>query len=50
MAFQKSFKNLFKSFPGTKKDEFYLNHLAKNILSDFGKFSLSFEPIVAVGK
>ena len=40
-------KELFLSI-GVGEDEFKLNHLAKEAMSDYGKFELSFEPIVAI--
>jgi len=41
-------KELFLSF-GVGGDEFKLNYLAKEAMSDYGKFELSFDPIVAIG-
>ena len=49
---EKAFKNLAKEFRknGFGEDEYTLTHMAKNILSDFGKYDLSFDPIVAINK
>ncbi len=46
----KAFKALAKEFrkDGFGEDEFTLTHRAKSILSGFGKYELSFDPIVAV--
>jgi Xaa-Pro aminopeptidase len=46
----KAFKKLAKEFRtnGFAEDEFTLTHRAKTILSDFGKYELSFDPIVAI--
>ena len=46
----KAFKNLAKEFRknGFGEDEFTLTHRAKSILGDFGKYELSFDPIVAI--
>ncbi len=46
----KAFKTLAKEFSrnGFGEDEFTLTHRARTVLGDFGKFDLSFEPIVAV--
>lgn len=38
----------FISTNGFDKDEYYLTHMAKNILSSEGKYTLSFDPIVAI--
>lgn len=48
----KAFKALAKEFfkEGFGKDEYTLTHTAKGILGDFGKYELSFDPIVAVNK
>jgi len=48
----KAFKHLAKEFRknGFGKDEYTLTHMAKGILGDFGKYALSFDPIVAIGK
>jgi len=48
----KAFKALAKTFrkEGFGKDELYLTHIAKGILGDFGKYDLSFDPIVAINK
>ena len=48
----KAFKNLAKAFSkeGFGQDEYTLTHTAKGILGDFGKFELSFDPIVAINK
>ncbi|SFZ98089.1 Aminopeptidase YpdF (MP-, MA-, MS-, AP-, NP-specific) [hydrothermal vent metagenome] len=47
---KKAFKLLAKEFRknGFGEDEFTLTHKAKSILSDFGKYDLSFDPIVAI--
>ncbi len=46
----KAFKRLAKEFNqnGFGKDEFWLTHTAKGILSDLGNYALSFDPIVAI--
>ncbi len=46
----KAFKRLSKEFRtnGFGEDEFTLTHRAKSILGDFGKYDLSFDPIVAI--
>ena len=46
----KAFKHLAKEFRknGFGKDEYTLTHMAKGILGDFGKYELSFDPIVAI--
>jgi len=46
----KAFKNLAKEFRkyGFSEDEFTLTHRAKTVLGDFGKYELSFDPIVAI--
>ena len=46
----KAFKKLAKEFctNGIGEDEYTLTHKAKGILGDFGKFELSFAPIVAI--
>jgi len=48
----KAFKHLAKEFRknGFSKDEYTLTHMAKGILGDFGKYELSFDPIVAINK
>lgn len=48
----KAFKHLAKEFRknGFGKDEYTLTHMAKGILSDFGQYELSFDPIVAINK
>ena len=48
----KAFKHLAKAFRknGYGKDEYTLTHMAKGILGDFGKYELSFDPIVAINK
>jgi len=48
----KAFKHLAKEFRknGFGKDEYTLTHEAKGILGDFGKYELSFDPIVAINK
>lgn len=48
----KAFKHLAKEFRknGFGKDEYTLTHMAKGILGDFGKYELSFNPIVAINK
>jgi len=48
----KAFKHLAKEFRknGFGKDEYTLTHMAKGILGDFGKYELSFDPIVAINK
>jgi len=48
----KAFKHLAKEFRknGFGKDEYTLTHMAKGILGDFGKYALSFDPIVAIDK
>lgn len=48
----KAFKHLAKEFRknGFGKDEYALTHIAKGILGDFGKYDLSFDPIVAINK
>ena len=47
----KAFDSLAKEFKskGFKENEYTLTHRAKNILSDFGNYTLSFDPIVAIG-
>ncbi|MCD6654124.1 MAG: M24 family metallopeptidase [Sulfurovum sp.] len=47
----KAFKNLAKAFreEGVGKDEFGLTYMARAALSNFGKYELSFAPIVALG-
>ncbi len=47
---KKAFKHLAKTFreDGFGKNEFTLTHKAQSILGDFGKYDLSFEPIVAI--
>jgi len=49
---EKAFKQLAKEFRknGFGKDEYALTHTAKGILGNFGKYDLSFDPIVAIGK
>ncbi len=46
----KAFKNLAKEFKehGFSENEYTLTHRAKSILSNFGKYELSFDPIVAI--
>jgi len=48
----KAFKHLAKEFRknGFGEDEYTLTHMAKGILGDFGKYDLSFDPIVAINK
>lgn len=48
----KAFKKLSKEFRknGFGKDEFMLTHMARGILSNFGSYELSFDPIVAINK
>jgi len=48
---RKAFKALEKEISrnGFGKDEFQLTYMAKSILSSYGKYDLSFDPIVAVG-
>jgi len=48
----KAFKYLSKEFRknGFGKDEYTLIHMARGILGDFGKYELSFDPIVAINK
>ena len=48
----KAFKRLAKELreDGFGKDEYSLTYQAKSILSDFGSYELSFDPIVAIGK
>ncbi|MCF6244689.1 MAG: M24 family metallopeptidase [Sulfurovum sp.] len=48
----KAFKQLSKEFikNGFGKDEYTLTHMAKGIFGDFGKYELSFDPIVAINK
>jgi len=47
---RRAFKNLAKEFnrSGFGKSEYSLTYSAKSILSDFGNFDLSFDPIVAI--
>ena len=47
---KQAFKALSKEFRknGFGEDEFTLTHRAKTILGDFGKYDLSFDPIVAI--
>ncbi len=47
---KKAFKTLAKEFRehGFGEDEFTLTHRAKAVLGDFGKYDLSFDPIVAI--
>jgi len=47
---KKAFKALAKEFRehGFGKNEFTLTHEAKTVLGDFGKYDLSFDPIVAI--
>ena len=49
---EKAFKKLAKEFRenGLNQDEYTLTHKAKNILSYNGKYSLSFDPIVAINQ
>ncbi len=46
----KAFKMLAKEFTasGFGKDEFTLTHMARNVLGGYGKYDLSFDPIVAI--
>ncbi|MEA1879934.1 MAG: M24 family metallopeptidase [Campylobacterota bacterium] len=46
----KAFKHLAKEFRnnGVGKDEYTLTHMARGVLGDFGKYALSFDPIVAI--
>jgi len=48
----KAFKKLAKEFRKNRfgDDEFTLTHRARGILGDFGKYDLSFDPIVAINK
>jgi len=48
----KAFKHLAKEFRknGFGETEYTLTHRAKAILGDFGKYELSFDPIVAINK
>lgn len=48
----KAFSTLSKEFSkdGFGKDEYALTHTAKGILGNFGKYELSFDPIVAINK
>ena len=48
----KAFKHLAKEFRknGFGKDEYTLTHMAKGIFGNFGKYELSFDPIVAINK
>ena len=46
-AFQKLEREIGKE--GFGKDEYQLTYMAKSILGDFGRYELSFDPIVAVG-
>lgn len=48
----KAFKALAKEFNrgGLGESEYKLTHIAKGILGDFGKYELSFDPIVAINK
>jgi len=48
----KAFKQLSHEFRknGFGKDEYTLTHMAKGIFGDFGKYELSFDPIVAINK
>lgn len=48
----KAFKHLAKEFRtnGFGKDEYTLTHMAKGMLGEFGKYDLSFDPIVAINK
>ena len=47
-----AFKNLSKEFNknGLAESEYALTHKAKSILGNFGKYELSFNPIVAINK
>ncbi len=47
-AFKAFAKELRKN--GFGKDEYTLTHMAKGVLGDFGKYELSFDPIVAINK
>jgi Xaa-Pro aminopeptidase len=46
----KAFRHLAKTFneEGFGKDEYALTHTAKSVLGGFGKYDLSFDPIVAI--
>jgi len=46
----KAFKMLAKEFTasGFGKDEFTLTHMARNVLGSYGRYDLSFDPIVAI--
>ena len=48
----KAFKTLSKEFSknGFGENEFTLTHRAKTVLGDFGKYELSFDPIVAINE
>jgi len=48
----KAFKDIAKDFRGNGfgENEFTLTHRAKSILTDYGKYDLSFEPIVAINE
>ena len=49
---KKAFRSLGKEFSrnGFGKDEFALTYTARSILSDFGRYELSFDPIVAINE
>jgi len=49
---EKAFKSLAKEINknGLKENEYSLTYTAKSILSNFGKYSLSFDPIVAINQ
>ena len=49
---EKAFKNLAKTFRknGFGEDEYTLTYMARGVLGDFGKYDLSFDPIVAINK
>jgi len=49
---EEAFKNLSKTFRknGFGEDEYTLTHMARGILGDYGKYDLSFDPIVAINK
>jgi Xaa-Pro aminopeptidase len=48
----KAFRQLSQEFckNGFGKDEYALTHMAKGILGSYGKYELSFDPIVAINK
>ena len=47
---RKAFKHLAKEIraKGFGKDEYALTYMAKSVLSDYGRYELSFDPIVAI--